>query len=240
MSSRSVVDHALFLLFLVIPVIEWRWMWPRFLEGLATEFPGVRGAHYRVLIVAKWAPSMGLILFWSVAQRPWRLLYFADRPMELIWIGAALVVAIGGLAIALRLTFAATPERADWLRRRIEFAEPLLPHTLAERHLYWALSVTSGASEEILYRGFLPWYLSVWIGPLPAFVVAAVVYGFEHIYMGYAEVPKSALMGMLLGAVVWYTGSLWPAMILHTAIDLAFGEMGFRLMGSKTETPSYI
>jgi hypothetical protein len=29
-------------------------------------------------------------------------------------------------------------------------------------------------------------------------------------------------------------------MILHTAIDLAFGEMGFRLMGSKTETPSYI
>jgi membrane protease YdiL (CAAX protease family) len=240
MSSHSVVDHALFLMFFVVPVIEWRWMWPRFLDGLATEFPGVRGAHYRVLIVAKWAPPMGLILFWAVAPRPWRLLYLSGGPMELVWIGASLVVAIGGMALALRVTSAAKPERANWLRHKIAFAEPLLPHTLQERQFYWALAVTSAASGEILYRGFLPFYFSVWIGPLPAFALAAVLYGFEHIYMGYAEVPKSAAVGLALGAVVWYTGSLWPAIILHTAIDLTFGEMGFKLVGSKTVTPSYI
>jgi membrane protease YdiL (CAAX protease family) len=240
MSSHSWVDHPIFALFLIIPIIEWRWMWPRFLEGLDAEFPGVRGAYYRVLIMAKWAPAMGLLLFWAVAERPWRLIYFASSALEFVWIGAAILVAIVAITVVLRAANSGSVARADWLRNRIAFAEPLLPHTLAERHLYWALSVTSGASEEILFRGFLPWYLSVWIGPLPAFAVAALIYGFEHIYMGYAEIPKSAAMGLLLGAVVYYTRSLWPAMILHTAIDLIFGELGFKLMGSRTETPSYI
>jgi membrane protease YdiL (CAAX protease family) len=38
-------------------------------------------------------------------------------------------------------------------------------------------------------------------------------------------VLATGLVGLFMGAVVWVTGSLWAAMILHSLIDLHAGVM---------------
>jgi membrane protease YdiL (CAAX protease family) len=117
------------------------------------------------------------------------------------------------------------------LRRALAYADPLLPHSEAERRFFSVISVTAGICEEIFYRGFLAWYISAWTGPVAAAVLASLLFGAGHVYLGLAQVPKTAFIGLLFAVVVALTGSLFPAMLLHAAVDWNSGELGFRLVG---------
>ena len=68
------------------------------------------------------------------------------------------------------------------------------------------------------------------MGVVWAVIVASILFGLGHVYLGLVQVPKTAIIGLLLAIVVALTGSLWPAMLLHAAIDWNSGELGFRLL----------
>jgi len=100
----------------------------------------------------------------------------------------------------------ARPAAVERLRKRLDFAKPLLPHTAAERRLFWAVSATAGICEETLYRGFLTWYIAGWTGtgmhlgrPLHRGLdrnraqLADLRLG--HFYLGVKQVPRTALVG---------------------------------------------
>ena len=74
------------------------------------------------------------------------------------------------------------------VRQALGTAEPILPHTTAERPEFLALSVTAGIREEILYRGFLIWYLASWLPLWAAATGSAAVFGWAHAYLG----PRAA------------------------------------------------
>jgi hypothetical protein len=123
------------------------------------------------------------------------------------------------------------------VRPKLAYAEPLLPHTPEERRLFWLVSVTAGACEELFYRGFLIWFLMAWMRPLMAVLVSSAIFGLGHIYMGWAQAPKTALLGLLLAFVALSSASLWPAMLLHAVIDWNSGELGYRVMRETASSP---
>jgi len=47
--------------------------------------------------------------------------------------------------------------------------------------------------------------------------------------------PRTALVGLFLAVVVVLTKSLWPAILIHAAIDFSSGELGFAISRAASE-----
>ncbi len=230
MIHHTIVDHLFFSMLLAIPLVEWKWSWPRYLARLASGAANVRLRYFRNLIIGEWVPTLALLTFWAMRKRPWSALRLStDAPFSL-GLGLAYVLALIGLLVWQRRALLARPDRRARIRKAFKHAEPLLPHSEHERHIFWIVSATAGFCEEVFYRGFLTWYLSAWIGPIAAVLLASAIFGAGHVYLGVAQVPKTALIGLILAVVVGITGSLWPAMLLHAAIDWNSGDLGFKLL----------
>jgi membrane protease YdiL (CAAX protease family) len=232
MTHHTIVDHLFFALLLAVPLVEWKWSWPRYLAKLASGAKNARLDRYRKLIAGEWIPTIGLILYWVFAGRSLAdLRLTGDTPLRL-GLGIVYVVLLIGALVWQRRALLARPDRRARVRKALKFGEPLIPHTESERRLFWLVSATAGCCEEIFFRGFLTWYLSAWVGPIAAVLLASLIFGAGHVYLGIAQVPKTAMIGLILAIVVSLTGSLWPAMLLHAAVDWNSGEMGFKLLSS--------
>lgn len=80
------------------------------------------------------------------------------------------------------------------------------------------IAVFAGVGEELFFRGilqrlFIKWTKDPWMG----IVIAAFIFSFFH-FQFFGFFPRF-LLGILLGAVYWYSGSLWPAIIAHTVYN---------------------
>lgn len=100
------------------------------------------------------------------------------------------------------------------------------------------LAVAAGVGEEIVYRGFMITYLSELLGTSGAGVfvvllVPAVAFGAGHLYQGWRAVGKIVLMAILFGFFYLRTNTLWPLMLVHTAIDVLGGVMSWYLLREK-------
>ena len=84
------------------------------------------------------------------------------------------------------------------------------------------LSPMAGVSEEIVFRGLFQWAFSKWTGdPISAVASQAVLFGILHMYQGGLGVLRTFALGLVLGAGTLASGSLVPAIIAHTLIDIA-------------------
>jgi len=230
MIHHTIVDHVFFALLLAIPLVEWKWTWPRYLAKLASGTSTARRGHYRNLIVGEWIPTLILLAFWAIAGRKLADLHLTGAIRLRLGLGLLYIVALVCMLVWQRRALLARPDRRARVRKALRFGEPLLPHTENERRAFWIVSATAGCCEEIFYRGFLTWYLSVWVGPIAAVLLASLIFGSGHVYLGVAQVPKTAFIGFIFAIVVSLTGSLWPAMLLHAAVDWNSGELGFKLL----------
>ena len=132
---------------------------------------------------------------------------------------AALLTA-GGIIVA--YAFRGLGARFGW--RETEMVRAIMPDSRTEKGVFALLSVTAGMSEEIVFRGFLPAFLMPWTGSyLLAALPAVVAFGFLHTYQGLHGIVRTATIGLVLAAGVAWTGSLWPSIFAHTALDLLFG-----------------
>ncbi len=243
-AAHGIFDDIFFALLLAIPLIEWKWTWPRYLTRLKTGAPGVRSRFYRTLIAEEWIATACLLCWWTLRARPWNGLLLAGTatpfsmgipPPLRLWAGLALVVLLAGYLILQKKAILARPDTMDRIRPRLAYVAPLLPHTVGERRLFWLVSLTAGACEEIFFRGFLIWYLMAWMGPLTAVLLSSVLFGAGHIYMGWAQAPKTAVIGLILAFLTLSSASLLPAMLLHAALDWNSGELGYRVLSEQEQ-----
>lgn len=182
---------------------------------------------YRRAIAIQWALTFAVIAHWIREQRPWNALGLGLRVTPGV-IGVAVGLAI---VIVLVLRQRAEALRSDdaleGVRRQLERLELILPRSPHELSWFYALSVTAGLCEEILYRGYVIWFLAHWMGVLPAIGVGAVVFGIAHAYQGPRGMLLTAFVGLFLGAVYWVSGSVWLGMLAHALMDLHSGHLGY-------------
>jgi len=112
---------------------------------------------------------------------------------------------------------------AAFVARQAANVRVLLPVTRDEQRTFVGVALTAGICEEIVFRGFGILYLR-WLWPaIPdAALVAiiAVVFGLGHYYQGVRGVLLIAIVGALFTGLTLQAGTLVPAMIVHTLIDL--------------------
>jgi membrane protease YdiL (CAAX protease family) len=125
------------------------------------------------------------------------------------------------------------PEKA---RERLQaLAERILPQSPRERVPFFALAVTAGICEEILYRGFAMAALAG--AGLPSWsvvVISSLLFGAAHLYQGRGGLVGTILLGAIFGVARVAFGSLIPVMAWHTAIDIVAGVAAPRYLIHKT------
>jgi membrane protease YdiL (CAAX protease family) len=109
----------------------------------------------------------------------------------------------------------------------------LIPRTRQEKQVFALLSVAAGMGEEVAYRGYAIPALAPVLGLGGSVVLTSVVFGALHGYQGWLGTLRTAVMGGFLAWGFLTAGSLWPAILAHTAIDLVAGVV----LGEKLLSP---
>ncbi len=182
-------------------------------------------------IGTQWLLVAALVALWLVNRRNFGELFLVPRATWGLGGVVAGVVMLAGMMRGQRRTIAERPELVARVRAQLAGVEPLMPHSHAEWPGFASLAVTAGVCEELLFRGFVTWML--W-HVLPVFWVCAlgqaVLFGLAHAYQGPRGVLLTGAVGLFMAGVVWITGSLWAAMLLHALMDLHSGDLARRVL----------
>jgi membrane protease YdiL (CAAX protease family) len=222
------VDHILVLLLVFVSPI-WDWLDTRALKAGPT--PQRRLRYYKQTIVIL---SVGaVVVCWVDGIHSFLTLTglgisepLLQRQSWLWWLLMILVV----LAVLLQWLLPVTQILVKY--RKLPYLEmqqlqPLrfvLPASPLERRWYAVLSVTAACSEELLVRGFLLRYLHTspfHLGLGLAVLIAAVVFGANHIYQGIKGAVVTGVTGLIFTAILLVTGRLWPGIVFHALTNLS-------------------
>lgn len=95
----------------------------------------------------------------------------------------------------------------------------LSKHTITDLMLNVILIAGLAAvGEELLFRGMVQRLLiKMFKSPWPGIIITAILFSTMHMQF-YGFFPR-LLLGILLGAIYWYSGSLWTAILAHFVYD---------------------
>jgi len=187
-----------------------------------------RSREYLYTILFQWVLAFSGLAIWHTQNRGWTELGFSWSPDRNFMIAAAIVIlAIVVLAWQLLAVRRADEKIIKQLEPDFEALRPLMPHSTGELHTFYGLAITAGIVEEILWRGFLIWYLTHFVPLWVAAVISAVVFGLAHAYQGTKNVPKLAVVGLAFAGLYILSGSLWLPILAHILGDVIQGRTAF-------------
>ena len=233
------IDHlAVVVLAVLFPIRAATFGYRRLQLAAPADVPRMRLALYRQAIVVQWALTLGVLAIWMGKHRSWEALGLVPRVTPwLPWIAAAFT-ALAFLQWKQRARALGSDEGLARVRKRLAHVERMLPHTRFELRWFERLSITAGICEELLYRGFMLWYLFAFLGTVPAVLLAGAVFGAGHAYQGWKGALGTGVLGVVFGAVYLLCGSLYLPMVLHALTDLYAGHLAQPALAGQVETAS--
>ncbi|MDJ0276058.1 type II CAAX endopeptidase family protein [Sphingomonas sp. 2R-10] len=110
----------------------------------------------------------------------------------------------------------------------------LFPETPKETRLFLFLCLAVGGGWEILYRGFLLYYLPSMIGLFWAVIIAAVAYGAAHGFKNPKQFVGSIVSALVFTVAYVATSNLWWLMLIHIGVML-IGAAASKAISSNSE-----
>ena len=242
----NLVDHVFVLLLFVVQPVH------GYLEGRRYAALAKAGGSldrvrfYRHEMVIEWAFLAALGAAWFMLGRPIADLGFVAPGGPGFWIGLVVLVAMTGfLFYSWRSTRNAgateKSEQEGYLGDIAQFG----PRTEAELRNFFGISITAGIVEEIVYRGFVLWYLSHVMPLWAAVIVSSVAFGFAHSYQGANGAVRAGLAGLAFAIFYVGTGSIWLPILAHSLLDILQGVTLYELFRERSDagevapTPPY-
>lgn len=229
--------HPLDHIFVVIIVVLWPLVidfarFPFLKARVEAGVPGARTRMYAEGIITQWVLTALALFIWLYTQRPAADLGFALVGGWRFWVGVGAVVTLLFMLLVERRKVARDPSRLEDAFAKNP-ASVLLPSNSTELFYFHILSVTAGFCEEVLFRGFLIWYLSQTFGIVLSVVLSSVLFGFAHLYQGRKGMLQTSIVGLVLATAYTVTGMLWVPMLLHTLVDMNSGLLGYEMHQSR-------
>lgn len=184
--------------------------------------------------------GMLLIQFLSLFVIPTFLFgYFSDsKPLSYIGLRSAkpMYFILGAAVLILALPFVdwmgainhqmipETTATGKWMKESEELAQQQISFMLKQNTVKDLLmnllfiALFAGVGEELFFRGvlqriFIKIFKNPWIG------IIATAFIFSAIHMQFYGFIPRFILGVLLGVIYWYSGSLWPAILAHFIYD---------------------
>lgn len=133
-------------------------------------------------------------------------------------------VALGALTAIAWRSRRATAEQKRATREALGDLLPFLPQDDRDLRTFFALSVTAGVVEELLYRGFALWALAQWMPLWAAVLLSSAAFGLAHSYQGTSGMLRTGAIGLLFAVLFLASGSIWLPMLFHALFDVLQGE----------------
>jgi CAAX protease family protein len=233
------IDHVLVVLFaIILPLNGWR-NYPRFLAVLRREPAAmVRRAVYIGNVIALLALTLVVLLWWFYKHRAFSGLGLIWSPVPAFVAAITIVSAAVTLSFLLLNRIARSVMRRPGLKWKLSTAPELLPRTTQELRLFLFMSLCAGMCEEILFRGYLIWYLGTILNTHMAVVLSSVIFGIGHAYQGLKGIFIITPVGLIFAMLYLWSGSIWAPVILHIAIDGWSGLYGKKVFGEQELAPA--
>jgi membrane protease YdiL (CAAX protease family) len=170
-----------------------------------------------------------VIAAWWVQRRPFGALGLTPRLGMWDYAGFALALLIGLGMVVQSFGLVSAPDEKIARAMKAVHGIKITPNTPGELALFMLMSLSAGVWEELVYRGFLVWFLVPLIGLCGAVVISALIFGLAHLYQGIRGFVTSGIIGLIFAAFYLLTASLWWLMAVHAVMDIAGGIATFQI-----------
>ena len=221
----TIFDHFLiFLLFVVQPIGGWV-NFRRYVQKARAGEPIDRPRLYLHTQIIEWLFLAVLLSGWFYLQRPMSDLGFVVPGGSGFWLVAILVL-IASVALSLSGRSVRQLDQKARAKHRASFGDlgHFLPQNDRDLRSFYGISVTAGIVEEIVFRGFVLWYLSLLMPLWWAVLASSVAFGLGHSYQGLGGMLRTGLAGLVLGIFYVVSGSIWLPIIAHVLLDWLQGR----------------
>lgn len=242
----TVVDH-LFVLLLAVPLpMLGVWQFRRLEERLARGEEDARLRQYRRVILGEIALVAAVVAIWAGHGRAWSLLT-PEGPggAGWRWVGWAATLLAAGFLVVQAVMVVRSDENLAAVREQFETLTAFLPHDARELRSFYALSLTAGIGEEILFRGFVfAWLTAVATTGLGAgsgaalalaVVGSSAVFAVAHAYQGLSGIARAGAVGLVLALLAVSTGGLLAPIVVHVVLDVTSGFLAYRSLHAGAE-----
>lgn len=177
--------------------------------------------------------------WWHAARAP-ALLGLGLPLSEGGMIGLAIAVAFFLVLAVVEAVMQHKGRAANEAKARKKLAgNAMLPRNRRELMLFLGFALLAGCGWELLYRGFLMWFLIPHVGAIGAVCIAALAYGVSHGYKNRMQFLGSVAAAFAFTLAFVLTGSLWWLMLIHTVAAVVGGFGSYRLASRMGAEPSF-
>jgi membrane protease YdiL (CAAX protease family) len=181
--------------------------------------PPKRDRYRRAIVVE----AILLLLAVLAAREQHVPLLYGPAPGVSAWIFAIVFLTTVGLRL-----------RQAWPKlspERMARARIVLPDHPSLMRLWVVISAMAGVSEEIAYRGLAFRFLTGNHGSVPlALLLCIASFAIAHMAQGWRGVLGTAIIAVLMHAVVYQTQSLYVAIVVHAVYDLMVGMLAMPIL----------
>ena len=178
----TTVDLVFLVLIFVAQPIYGRWAWRRMIRAIESGAPVKRRRLYGLTMLEHGVALLVLLGAWWWLGRPADWLGARGDTDPGFWLTAALgggVLAV--LAVMTVRTRSLAADERQGLRNKLGDLVHLAPRTRRELNAFFALSLSAGIVEELIFRGYLIWALSQVIPTWLAVLFSSLGFGLIHI-----------------------------------------------------------
>lgn len=201
-----------------------------------------RVRFYRHTTWVEWAFLAVLGAAWFALGRSVEDLGFVAPGGRGFWIGVVVLVIMTGVLLYMwRNTRKASDTEKNEQTGYLGDIAKYVPRTAEELRGFFRVSITAGIVEEIVYRGFVLWFLAQFMPLWAAVIVSSFAFGLAHIYQGANGAARAGLMGLAFAVFYIGTGSIWLPIIAHALLDILQGATLYELFRKRGDemTPAF-
>ena len=218
-------DHLLHLVIFFLFPLYAAWSYRPWVERVKVDGEPARLAGYRETLLWWIGFAAAALVLWALESRP-----LADLGLGMpqgVGFGLACTLAVVLLlffVMQLRIVRRGNLD-LESLRESLAGLEVLIPRSRRERRWFFAVSINAGITEELLFRGYLFWYLGLHVETWQAAGLTVLLFTYAHAYQGWSRVPGQLLMSTIFVALAWLSGSIWICIVFHAALDILQGQL---------------
>lgn len=159
---------------------------------------------------------------------------FVSNPL---WIISLFAISILGWWLFTKMKI--NEENAEKISVQYARVQFLLPTNNKEYKLMIFVSFVAGICEEIIYRGFLLWFLLNYMPLFPSIILANLPFALGHLTStGTKNSLKAFILALIFTGAYLLTKSLWLPILLHILVDLyatILSYRTFKILNSKNQ-----
>lgn len=119
-------------------------------------------------------------------------------------------------------------KQIEQTKAQLNHVKWFMPHNKQQtKWMVYGVSPTAGICEEILFRGFLLFQLSLYMNEIYAVIISSIAFGLGHIYQGWQHVIRTGIVGAIFAGIYIVSDSLLAPILLHTIMDAYGGQLAY-------------